>query len=342
MKVMQLMAGAEFGGAESFFIRLAIALSKAGLVQKVVIRRNQTRAQQLRDAKIEPVELSFGGRLDLVSRWSIRRQISEFKPDIVLSWMNRATSMTPQGGFKHVGRLGGYYNLKYYRKCDELVANTQDIAEYLHTNGWPEEKTHYLPNFVGGARAKPIDRQEFFTPASAPLILGMGRFHENKGFDILLAAISRVPNVYLWLAGEGPLRKELEDQAEVLGIKPRVRFLGWREDPEALYATADLFVCPSRHEPLGNVIIEAWAQGVPVVATDSLGPGTLISQGETGILSPVNDINALARIIRQVIEDDSLLQRLAAKGYGAYEAKYTESTIVDTYMKFFERLMDNT
>ncbi len=153
MKVMQVMAGAEFGGAEAFFTRLAIALAKAGLPQKVIIRRNEIRSRQLRAAKLEPVELKFGGRLDLASRWALRRQISEFQPDIVLSWMNRATSMMPRGKFVHVGRLGGYYNLKYYRKCDQLIANTRDISEYLQTNGWPEEKSHYLPNFVGAARA---------------------------------------------------------------------------------------------------------------------------------------------------------------------------------------------
>ena len=60
--------------------------------------------------------------------------------------------------------------------------------------------------------------------------MAIGRLHENKGFDILLDALSRVPGAYLWLAGEGPLRKELEELAERLAVKPRVRFLGWYEN----------------------------------------------------------------------------------------------------------------
>ena len=107
----------------------------------------------------------------------------------------------------------------------------------------------------------PVHRQGNSTcpkkPGGAPLVLGLGRLHQNKAFDVLLEAVSRVPSVYLWIAGEGPLKTELEKQAENLAVKPRTRFLGWREDTAALLAGADVFVCPSRHEPLGNVVIEA-------------------------------------------------------------------------------------
>ncbi len=334
------MAGAQYGGAEAFFTRLVIALNKSGLEQRVVIRKDPARAQKLRDGRVDPVEMGFGGKLDFITPWRIRRQIAEFKPDIVLSWMSRATAMVPGSeNFIHLARLGGYYNLKYYRKCDHLIANTEDIGEYLTTNGWPSEKVHYLPNFVGARRAEPINRQEYFTPDTAPLILGLGRLHENKGFDVLLTALSRVPNTYLWLAGEGPLRKELEEKAEVLGVKPRVRFLGWRNDPESLFAAADIFVCPSRHEPLGNVVIEAWAQGIPVIAADSLGPGTLIQQGQTGVLFPIDDAIALSKSIKRLIEDDELRQSVAAGGYEAYEANFTEAIVVDNYLEFFERLI---
>ena len=340
MKILQAMAGAEYGGAEEFFVRLAIALNGLDIQQRVVIRENEMRARRLRAGGVEPVELRFGGMLDVVTPWKMKRQLREFEPDIVLTWMNRATKMCPMGdNLIHVGRLGGYYNLKYYEHCDHLIANTQDIAIYLVKNGWEEDKVHYLPNFVGAKKAEPLARQDFYTPDRSPLIVAMGRLHENKAFDVLLEAISRVPNVYLWLAGEGPERANLEDMAQKLGIKPRVRFLGWREDAEALFATADVFVCPSRHEPLGNVVIEAWAQGVPVLAADSLGPGTLIEQGNTGLLVPINDAPALAKSLKSMVEDDDLCRELARNGQAAYKMNYTEQTVVDKYLAFFEKLM---
>lgn len=339
MKVLQAMAGAEFGGAEAFFTRMVVALHRAGLDQRVVIRANQRRANALRQAGLAPVEAPFGNLFDFRTPMALRSQIKSFKPDIVMTWMNRATQMCPDGDFVHVGRLGGYYDLKYYKECDHLIGNTEDIVEYLVKEGWPAEKAHYLPNFVDEHRAAPVKRSEFFTPASASLVFALGRLHENKGFDVLLEAIARTPNVYLWLAGDGPLRQQLEKQAEQLAVKPRVRFLGWREDVAALFAACDLFVCPSRHEPLGNVVIEAWAQGVPVVAADSLGPGTLIDHMETGVLVPTDDAQTLAGAIRHVLEDRGLRARIARAGREAYEARFTENQVVEQYLAFFQRIL---
>ena len=340
MRVLQAIAGAEFGGAEAFFTRLVLSLSRAGLDQRVVIRRNAARAEVLKAGGIEPVELAFGGPLDWRTPRVLKREIRAYLPDVVLTWMNRASRMCPTGDFVHVGRLGGYYNLKYYRTCDHLIANTEDIRKYVVGDGWPAEKAHYLPNFVTEERTQPLSRRPFYTPESAPLVLALGRLHKNKAFDVLLEAISRVPGVYLWIAGEGPLRKELEKQAEKLAVKPRVRFLGWREDTAALLAAADLFVCPSRHEPLGNVVIEAWAQGVAVVAADSYGPGTLIEHLKTGILVPVDDAVTMGRVIRNLLEDKDLRDRIARQGYEVYAENFAEEMVVEQYMDFLNKIVE--
>lgn len=339
MKIMQIMAGAEFGGAEAFFVRLAIAFGRLNSIeQKVVIRQNSNRAGLLRDGGVDPVEMKFGGRFDFSTPRALKREINEFKPDIVLTWMNRASGMCPKGDFVHVARLGGYYDLKYYSNCDHLVGNTEDIVEYLAEQGWPREKAHYLPNFVSGDQADPLDRGDYYTPKGVPLIVALGRLHENKAFDTLLRAVARVPDVYLWLAGDGPLKEELQKLAEDLAIKPRVRFLGWRDDTAALMATADLFVCPSRHEPLGNVVIEAWAQGLPVVAADSMGPGTLIENMETGLLVPIDDEIAMGKAIRAVLKDDNLAERIARQGNKDYLDNFTEDRVVARYLEFFEQV----
>ncbi|NQV85145.1 MAG: glycosyltransferase [Rhodospirillales bacterium] len=342
MRVLQVMAGAEFGGAEAFFVRLVIALDRAGLEQRVVIRSHSERARALREAGIEPVELAFGGWSDFRTPSALKREIRAFQPDVALTWMNRASRMLPGGDFVHVGRLGGYYKLKYYRKCDHLVGNTEDIREYLIGDGWPAERAHYLPNFVPSAKAEPIDRRQFYTPDGAPLVVAMGRLHENKAFDVLLEAMARIPGVYLWIAGEGPLRAELEKKAEVLGVKPRTRFLGWREDTPALLASADVFVCPSRHEPLGNVVLEAWAQGVAVVAADSYGPGTLINNRETGLLVPVDDAPTMARAIQNLLEDVKLRRLVARQGQQAFKKEYTEKIIVARYLEFLKSVAGKT
>ena len=339
MRILQVMAGAKFGGAEAFFTRLVVALRRAGLHQRVVIRRNNQRAEILRQGGIEPVEFRFGGPLDILTRMGLKREIASFSPDIVITWMNRASTMCPKGNFVHVARIGGYYELKHYQNCDHLIGNTQDIVGYLVDKGWPAERAHYLPNFVSGSRGDPLPREGFYTPNDAPLLLALGRLHENKAFDVLLEALTRIPNAYLWLAGEGPKRAELEAQAEKLGVKPRVRFLGWRDDIEALLASCDVFVCPSRHEPLGNVVVEAWAQSKPVVAADSLGPGVLIDQNKNGVLVPINDSKSLAYGIQQVLGDRDFCSAIANNGHTTYQEHHTQSKVVEQYVSFFESLV---
>ena len=339
MRVAQVMAGAQYGGAETFFTRLTLALHRAGLYQKVIIRTHANRAETLRRGGIEPVEAKFGGTLDFATPRLLKRELVAFKPDIVLTWMNRASSMCPKGDWVQVGRQGGYYDLKHYETCTHIIGNTQDITDNVVKEGWPTEHAHYLPNFVTEEMAQPIPRQNFFTPDTVPLIVALGRLHENKAFDVLLEALARVPNAYLWIAGEGPRRAELEKMAENLAVKPRVRFLGWRDDVAALLQTADLFVCPSRHEPLGNVVLEAWAQNVPVVAADSYGPGTLIEHLVSGILVPTDDSAMLAKAIRLVIEDDRLSADIARQGRAAYEAEFTETAVMSQYLQFFQQIL---
>ncbi|MGE0717936.1 MAG: glycosyltransferase [Alphaproteobacteria bacterium] len=338
LRLLQAMGGARHGGAEAFFVRLAGALHRAGLPQRVVIRRNGERAAALRAQGVEPVELPFGGWLDLRTGAALRRLAAAWKPQVILGWMNRASSVLPRGPFVRVGRLGGYYDLKYYGRCQHLIGNTRDIVDYVVRAGWPAERAHYLPNFVDAAPAAPADRRLLDTPTDAPVVLAAGRLHMNKGFDVLLEALAQVPDAILWLAGDGPERELLARRAASLGVVPRVRMLGWRDDMPALYAAADMLACPSRHEPLGNVVIEAWAHGLPVVAATSPGPAALIRDGETGLLVPVDDADRLAAALRRALGDPALRARLAEAGRAEHHESFTEHAVVGRYLDFFARV----
>ena len=339
MRVMQVMAGAAHGGAEAFFDRLTLALDATGIDQQIVIRRNAERAARLQAAQRPPLQHAFGGALDLVTGHRLRRAVRRFEPDILLSWMTRATQYAPIGRHVLAARLGGYYGLANYTRCDHLVGNTQHICDYLVEAGWPRARTRYLPNFVDAVRLPPVARRSLDTPDDAPLLLALGRLPANKGFDVLLPAVARIPGAWLWLAGEGPKRDELTRQAAQLGIADRVRFLGWRNDAAALFAACDVFVCPSRHEPLGNVVIEAWAQGRPVVAANAAGPAALVAEGISGLLAPVEDADALAAAVRRVLASPDLAATLVTGGRTAYEAEFTEAKVVARYLEFFESVM---
>jgi glycosyltransferase involved in cell wall biosynthesis len=336
------MAGAAHGGAEAFFDRLVSALQRAGVTQHAVTRAHPERLAALGALGLAPTALRFGGPLDWTTGRRFRAEIARFAPDLVLTWMSRATTFCPRPSpdhkFVHIGRLGGYYDAKYYRACDHLIANTADIRAWLIGEGFDAERVHYLPNFVAATPAPPVARAPLDTPADAPLVLGLGRLHPNKAFDVLIDALAALPGAYLWIAGEGAQRAALERRAADRGVAQRVRFLGWRNDVPALLAAADALACASRHEPLGNVVIEAWAHRVPVVAAASQGPRGLIRGGEDGLLVPIDDVGALAAALRRLGDDPALAGALTRAGRARYEAEFTESAVVRRYLALFNQV----
>ncbi len=330
------MAGAPIGGAEAFFERATIALHHAGDVVLPIIRRDADRAARLRNAGLQPVELAFGGAFDFLTGPRMSRALQAFKPDVVMAWMQRAARFTPKGPWVLVGRFGGYYDVKYFRHCDHLVANTHDLVRAITTEHWPPARVHYLPNFVEDfASAAPAD-----LPAASgtPRLLAMGRLHPNKGFDVLLRAIALLPHGHLYLAGAGPEEAALRALAAELGITDRVSFLGWRRDIGALLAAADMFICSSRHEPLGNIVLEAWSAAKPVIAAAAQGPSELISHGKDGVLVPREDAPALAATIASLAESPERAAALAAAGRAHFTATFAEAPVIARWQRLLAEL----
>lgn len=330
-----MMAGAQAGGAELFFERLTVALHRAGDAVLPIIRRDGDRARRLAEAGLIAAQLPFGGPLDWTTtsraRWLLRR----FAPRVVIAWMNRAARFAPRGDWVLVGRLGGYYDLSYYRQCDHLVGNTRQIVAWIVSQGWPAARTHHLPNFADDlAGFQPADRAAFGVPETAPCLLALGRLHRNKAFDILVRALALIPGAHAVIAGEGPERTALEALARREGVNDRLHLPGWRSDQGGLLAMADLLVCPSRHEPLGNVVIEAWSAGKPVVAAAADGPRELIHPSEDGILAPVEDPRGLADAISRVLDDPGLSGRLAGTGRLRYVDEFGEAPVVAAWRAF--------
>jgi glycosyltransferase involved in cell wall biosynthesis len=268
----------------------------------------------------------------------LRRAADAFQPDIVFAFAGRAASFVPRGNYTVIGRLGGYYNLSNFQTCDYLVCNAPDLVRYVVAGGWPETRVFLIPNFPSVPDAPALDRAAFGTPRDAPLAVALGRLHPNKGLDILVRAVALVPDLFVWIAGEGPERQALETLARDLGVSGRIKFLGWRTDRAALYKAADVCVYPSREEPFGNVVVEAWSCGVPIVTTASTGPAWLARNGEDAIVTPIDDVPALAEAIRKVIASKPLASRLVAGGRRRVAEEFSESSIVRRYRDLFEQV----
>ena len=336
MSVLHLLGTAGEGGAETYFVDLVGALKRADVAQAAAIRGNAGREARLKGVGVPVKVLRFGGPIDILTRPAAAGFAALQKTRVALAWMNRAARHTPRGPWARIGRLGGYYSLKYYKGFDHLVANTEDIAEWIVGQGWPAGRVTCIPNFAAAPReGAPVPRASLATPEGVPLLLSMGRLHEAKAHDVSLQALTKLPDAWLWIAGVGPLEAKLKGMAEALGVADRVRFLGWRTDASALYRTADVCVFPSRYEPLGNVVIQAWAHGLPVVAAESQGPKALIQDGRDGLLVPVDDVEALAAGVRRLLDDAEVRARFAAAGLKRVEAEFSEAAVVGQWKSLF-------
>ncbi len=340
MRIAQVMAGAANGGAELFFERMTIALAQDGQTVLPLVRGDATRSGRLVAAGLRPLEFRFGGPFDVLTRSGLARALNKFKAEIAIAWMSRAAAKLPRGDWVNVGRLGGYYDLKYFGACDHLVGNTRGIVEWIAAQRkWPPDKIHYLPNFVEDfAEAEPASRAELGVPEGAPMMLGLGRLHAVKGFDTLIRAAALLPDVYCVIAGEGPERKRLESLIAELRVHERVKLLGWRGDSGALLKAADIFVSSSRHEPLGNMVLEAFAAQTPVLAAKAEGPAEVIRNGEDGVLVPVDDVAALATGARAMLGDVRLRVKLALAARQRYAAEFSREVVVATWMDALQRM----
>jgi glycosyltransferase involved in cell wall biosynthesis len=333
VRLLQVLAGGLHGGAERFYEDLVVALSKTGLDQACAIRPFPLRAARLAAAGCRVSQFMFGGVFDFVTRGRLAALARIEKPDVILGWMNRASTILPEGPWVNIGRLGGYYNLKYYRRCHHLVCNTPDIADYVVREGWPAARTHYIPNFTPVDESGPADRAALDTPADAKVLLILARLHKVKGIDIAIRALSSIPGAILWIAGDGFLEGSLRRLARRQGVADRVRFLGWRDDRSALLRAADVCLVPSRYEPFGNVVVNAWAHGTPLVAAASQGPGFLVHDGMDGLKVPVNDAAALAAAITTLLGDAGLSEQLKAGGLERVRKEFSEEAVVRQYLE---------
>jgi len=341
------------GGAERFFVRLVQALAEAGHPAHAITRPDSAVAQLL-GTTVPQSHVAMRNVYDWLSRRAIRRITDTLKPDIVQTYMGRATRLTHlprHGGPRHVARLGNYYKLDGYRHAHAWIGNTRGICDYLVQGGLPAARVYHVPNFVDPA--EPADPEElarlrsgYGIPAHARVVLGIGRFTPIKGFLGLVRALAGLPEiggrpVYACLVGDGPQRQALEQETSRLGIAGRVRFAGWQSGPEAFFDLADVVAFPCRFdEPFGNVIIESWSHRRAVVATPSKGAQETSRHGETAWHADSDAPADLARALATVLGDEALRGALAAAGHAALLRDYARPVIVARYAQTYQHILD--
>jgi glycosyltransferase involved in cell wall biosynthesis len=185
-----------------------------------------------------------------------------------------------------------------------------------------------------------VDLREF-CPSSAPIdgplrALFSGRLVRQKRVPYLLEAVRDIP-VDVDLVGAGPDEEALREQAIAVGVQDRVRFLGWasREDMPQRYRDAGVFVFPSVEEGMPNVVLEAMASGLPIIATDIYGHRGLVRDGDNGFLVPVEDSKAIAGALQRLAFDPKLREQMGERSRKRAEAFGWRRT-AETYLRLSE------
>jgi glycosyltransferase involved in cell wall biosynthesis len=307
------MLGRGPGGLEQVLLDYGDALGRFGHEVHSVIHP---------DAAIRPALEARGapwhglaqlGEWDVIAATRLRLLLRRLRPHISIAHGNRAMGLLRLAGADPLVAVLPNYKMRC-RGAAAVFHSTVDLKRYAESQGVAATCCHHIPNMVDVPPVPPhrVRRR--------PQVIGaMGRFVAKKGFEHFIAALGELRSQGIAfraiLAGDGPERVALERLAIGHDLRDALAFPGWVDDKETFFASIDVFCLPSHHEPFGIVLIEAMAQAMPIVATDSEGPTEIVHDRIDGILVPRGDVAALARALAGMIADPEYAARLGENAY---------------------------
>jgi glycosyltransferase involved in cell wall biosynthesis len=285
--------------------------------------------------------------------WALRRIIRQLKPAALHAHTSRAHQLCliaalgsglPVVVTRRVDfplKRGPFAGWKYRGQSVRFVAISRAIQDVLLAGGVPAKRISVIPSGVDFAlldAVPPSDvRREFALPADALVVLNVAALSDHKDHATLLRAWVQIerahPRAHLLIAGEGELRRELEELISSLGLQ-RARLVGYRSDVPGLLKGSDLFVMSSHLEGLCTSIMDAKRCGLPVVATRAGGIPEVVDEHSGGLLVPVRDPAALAHGLAVYLTDASRRQRDALIARQD-SARFSADAMVRAYLEFY-------
>jgi glycosyltransferase involved in cell wall biosynthesis len=232
---------------------------------------------------------------------------------------------------------------KYF---DAIIPVSNDLRSTLVTkNKYPSAKMTVIPNALDINRVhihhdRATVRATLGLDNETTAILAIGRLVHVKAFDVLIEAVSRlrssIKKIRLFIAGDGPLRAQLEAQRNSLDLQDQISFLGFRNDILDLLHASDIFVLSSRHEGIPMTLLEAMALGLPIIATKVGGVQEVIIHDESGIVIPPNNSHEIARACERIISNTRFGRALGTKATERLKREYSGSVFCERLCKLYE------
>jgi glycosyltransferase involved in cell wall biosynthesis len=256
---------------------------------------------------------------------------------------------TVHGWVKHTQKTPLYFAIDRFalRRYQAVIAVSQDLYDASLAAGVPRERLTLIENAIDTEeyrRTGPANASPLRTFQRERLLVGaVGRLSEEKGFHFLIDAVERALDrgldLELWIAGEGDQKERLEAQIRASKWRDRLRMLGYQRDALALFEALDIFALSSLREGLPNVVLEAMAMEVPVLATRCGGMEAFARDGEDALLVPAGSVAGLAEGLERLVRDAGLRGRIAGTAREKIEREHGFAQRMQRVRAIYDRLL---
>ncbi|MCG5053234.1 MAG: GT4 family glycosyltransferase PelF [Myxococcales bacterium] len=360
MRVLQVMNTLEIGGAEALVLNLARRIDTRRFALEIAsLTTDGTLGPEFRALGLPTHVLDRRAGRDPLLPVRLAALVRRRRIDVIHShnvgpWLYgglaAAVARRPLVHTEHSNLFPHQKGLKLAERALSLpwlthtvVADAERVKRKLVAQGIDSSRVRTIMNGIdtnaftpGSDRRGPRERLGL---EPQDLVVGtVGRLVPVKDQACLLEAFARteVPHARLVLVGDGPLRRELEDKAQHLGIGARVVFAGGRRDVADLLPAFDVFVLSSKSEGLPLTVLEAMASGLPVVATDVGALAEAVIPGRTGRLVPPENPAALAEALTALLKDREMREGMAAAGLARARAHFDLGFMTREYQSLYE------
>lgn len=346
MKVLHLLNHAGQGGTEQYIRTLILAMEQNGVEAELAYHEYGPLAQWAQECSLPVHHLEMNSPFDRAAVAALAKLCRERKIDVVHTHYLRENYIALQAKGKVPGLRVIYTyhilteNSSVQKICNRILSLRQDAAvancsagaARLAENGVPKGKIRLVYNAVDPELWQTENstlREELGVGNDVFLFLFAARLVEGKGHAWLLESLKELQGrtkqpFRLVLAGDGPLKAELEKTVKELELTDVVTFLGFRGDMSNLYHGVDLTLCPSESETLSLLLLESLACGTPALATNVGGiPDILSDEHDCGAMVPYGDTGTLTAAMAEIMANKTMLQRWSANGPRVIEEKFS-------------------